>query len=152
MALIRDTISHGPLKLKLLTLVKSTLVDFVEILNSLITFMNKFRNSRVAKITSGFVGVMTAVMMMGGVAVLPASAQTVEELQALINSLLSQIQALQAQINTAGGSSAAPSGLSGYVFTRDLTDGSTGDDVMKLQKYLNSSADTQLASSGAGSP
>ena len=39
-----------------------------------------------------------------------------------------------------------------YNFTRSLSVGSTGSDVMDLQKMLNMSADTQLASSGAGSP
>lgn len=107
--------------------------------------MNKFRNSKVAKITSGFVGVMTAVMMIGGVAVLPASAATVEELLAMIADLTAQLNALK-------GTSSAPASVSGYVFTKDLKQGSTGDDVMKLQQYLNSDPDTKVAASGAGSP
>lgn len=39
-----------------------------------------------------------------------------------------------------------------YSWTRNLQVGSTGADVMKLQQYLNSSAATQIAASGAGSP
>lgn len=39
-----------------------------------------------------------------------------------------------------------------YSFTRNLTVGSRGTDVMNLQMVLNSSADTQVAASGAGSP
>ncbi|MEK7614283.1 MAG: peptidoglycan-binding domain-containing protein [Patescibacteria group bacterium] len=39
-----------------------------------------------------------------------------------------------------------------YNFTRSLKMGMSGADVMELQKLLNASADTQVASSGAGSP
>lgn len=39
-----------------------------------------------------------------------------------------------------------------YNFARNLKMGMSGDDVMQLQKLLNSSADTQVSTSGAGSP
>lgn len=72
-----------------------------------------------------------------------ASAQTVD-----INALLAQIaqlQALVAQLQAAqGGAVAACS------FTKDLTVGSTGEDVRCLQKYLNA-AGHQVAASGVGS-
>ncbi|MFA4999334.1 MAG: peptidoglycan-binding domain-containing protein [Parcubacteria group bacterium] len=76
----------------------------------------------------------------------PAFGQTTEELQAQINALLAQISALQAQLggSTTGGSTST------YNFTRDLTVGSTGEDVRALQQYLNSKGFT-VATSGAGS-
>ena len=40
----------------------------------------------------------------------------------------------------------------GSVWARDLTVGATGADVMALQKFLNMSAATQVAATGAGSP
>ena len=39
-----------------------------------------------------------------------------------------------------------------YSFSRNLKLGMSGADVTELQKLLNSSADTQVASSGPGSP
>lgn len=64
----------------------------------------------------------------------PASAQTVEELQAQIQQLLAQIQQLQAQLlqNQTGSSSAG----NACTFTRNLFVGVRGDDVMCLQNYL----------------
>jgi hypothetical protein len=38
-----------------------------------------------------------------------------------------------------------------YVWTRDLSLGDEGDDVKALQKFLNSDADTVVATSGNGS-
>lgn len=40
----------------------------------------------------------------------------------------------------------------GSVWARDLTVGATGADVMALQKFLNMSAATQVAATGAGAP
>src|SRR3989344_3714088 len=104
------------------------------------------------------VGLVVALMLLGMVfaASLPgtAAAQTVESLTAQINSLLQTITALQAQVSTLQGGSATATGSSAcpYTWSRNLTTGSTGDDVMKLQKFLNSDSATLVASSGAGSP
>ena len=49
--------------------------------------MSTITNSKTKKIVAGFVGLVSAVVMMGGAVVAPASAATVEELTAQINSL-----------------------------------------------------------------
>ena len=67
------------------------------------------------------------------------SSMSLEELIALVNQLQAQL---------AGGNM---SGSCSYTWTRSLSNGSTGADVMNLQSFLNMSADTQVAASGAGS-
>lgn len=80
------------------------------------------------KIIAKFVGVaMVLSLAVAGVAT-PAQAVTIEELQAQVNALL-------AQIATLGGSSSSSSS-SCYTYTRDLTLGSTGADVVALQEML----------------
>ena len=108
--------------------------------------MSITKNSKVAKATSAFVGFTTALMMVGGTAVLPASAATLDE-------LLAQIAALTAQLNALKGASTSTGvNLSGVSFSRNLSQGATGEDVRNLQKVLNLKAETQVAVSGAGSP
>lgn len=107
--------------------------------------MSITKNSKVAKATSAFVGFTTALMMVGGTAVLPASAATIDE-------LLAQIAALTAQINSLSGSASTGTNLSGVNFARNLQLGNTGEDVRNLQKVLNVKAETRVAASGAGSP
>ena len=74
-----------------------------------------------------------------------AQAQTTEDLQQMINDLLAQVAALQAQTSTPAG---AP-GLCPYTWTRDLTMGSEGADVMKLQQFLNATPDLRVAMAGS---
>ncbi len=78
-----------------------------------------------------------------------AKAQSNEDLQTMINTLLAQIAALQAQVGQGGAT--ATSAVCPYTWTRDLKTGATGADVMKLQAFLNSNADTRVAATGAGS-
>lgn len=105
--------------------------------------MSKFSR----KLISGALAVTTSAWMSGAVLFVPVvHAQSVAELQAQIAALLAQIQALQAQLNAAQGGGAAS-----FNFTRDLTVGSTGDDVKALQQFLNSRG-FQVAASGPGSP
>lgn len=76
-----------------------------------------------------------------------AQAQSAEDMQKMINDLLAQIAALQ---GSTGGASAV-AGVCPYTWTRDLSQGSTGADVKKLQQLLNSDPDTRVAASGVGS-
>ncbi len=78
-----------------------------------------------------------------------AKAETTEDLQKMINDLLKQVAALQSQ--TGQGGTSVASGICPYTWTRDLTKGATGDDVMKLQKFLNADEDTRVAAAGVGS-
>ena len=57
--------------------------------------------------------------------------------------------------SVASGGSSASAGIgtaTGYVFAKALKTGSANTDVKKLQLILNSDSDTQIASSGVGSP
>lgn len=74
--------------------------------------------------------------------------QSSTDLQAMIDSLLAQIASLQGEL---GQTSSAGAGVCPFTWTRDLNQGSTGADVMKLQQFLNSDADTRVAAAGAGS-
>ena len=100
--------------------------------------MSTFRN----KAASAVLSVVTVVSLMGGIAPV-AYGQSAADLQAQISSLLATIAGLQGQLSAISGG-----GGSSYTFTRDLTLGSTGDDVMQLQKFLNSHG-AMVASSGA---
>lgn len=87
-----------------------------------------------------------------GVTMLAMSAMSVGAQSVSIEQLLAQIAQLQAQLTALqGGSTSGSTGVM-YSFTRNLQVGSTGEDVRMLQKALNASADTRVASTGAGSP
>jgi hypothetical protein len=76
----------------------------------------------------------------------PAKADTISDLQTQIQSLLAQIAALQGSSTTTTTSS-----TSCQTFTQNLTVGSSGGEVMSVQKFLNAHG-AQVAASGAGSP
>ena len=79
----------------------------------------------------------------------PISEMTVPELEALLQTLIAQVAALQAELALLLGDT--PASCSGITFSRGLAVGATGSDVKCLQALLNQSVDTQVASSGVGS-
>ena len=100
-------------------------------------------NKIARKIGVAVIALVTIVSVSG---ITPAVAQTPAELQTQINALLAQITALQAQI--AGAPAPAPAAV--FNFTRNLTLGSTGEDVKALQQFLNTQG-FAVAATGAGS-
>lgn len=100
-------------------------------------------NNIVAKLSVAVVAVAMAFALVAPSAkAQDVSSMSLEQLIALVNQL-------QAQLSGSG----SVSGSCSYTFTRSLSQGSTGADVMNLQKFLNMSADTQVAAAGsAGGP
>lgn len=105
-------------------------------------------NTIAAKLIVAFVAISMVFF-----AVAPVQAQTADELQATIDSLMAQIAALNSQVGVVDGNLSSAAAICPYTWTRSLNMGATGADVMKLQQYLNATADTQVAAAGsAGSP
>lgn len=80
-------------------------------------------------------------------------------LQAQIAQLLEQIKGLESgSSSSSSGSTYTSTSTSGsnaacsYTWTRNLSIGSTGDDVRQLQRFLNGNPQTQVAVTGVGSP
>ena len=108
-------------------------------------------------------GVAVAAALVVGVVAAP-QAQAAALTQAQVNSIISLLQSFGAdaatianvQASLTGGTPSTPStpstGGACPALSRDLQQGSSGSDVMALQKFLNGSADTMVAASGAGSP
>lgn len=111
-------------------------------------------------------GAVVALGLMFGAIATPAHAAALTSSQ--VSAIISLLQSFGADANTianvqasltgqptTGGSTGGTTTTGGScaaTFTRSLTVGSTGADVMALQKFLNMSAATMVASSGAGSP
>ncbi len=100
-----------------------------------------------------FISVIVSLALVA--AVLPISntqAITADELKAQIEALAKQLAELQQQLVQIESPAATVSGCAITSFDRNLKQGMTGDDVKCLQVVLNSAADTQVVSEGAGSP
>ncbi|MCC7500790.1 peptidoglycan-binding protein [Candidatus Nomurabacteria bacterium] len=107
--------------------------------------------------------VAVAAGLIGAVAIAPAQAASLSstQVQAIVNLLQSfgadsgTIANVTAALNgqaTGGTSGGSTSGGACPALSRDLQQGSSGADVMALQAFLNGSADTMVAASGAGAP
>lgn len=83
-----------------------------------------------------------------------AQALTAEELRAQIEELRKQLAELQRQLGELGETTVPPvvSGCTVTSFDRNLKQGMQGEDVKCLQILLNSDEETQVATTGAGSP
>lgn len=108
----------------------------------------KSRKSTASRIVAGFVGFAMALSMAGVAGT--AGAATTEELQKQIADLLALVTALQGQLSGVSGGGTTAS-VCPYTWSTNLKVGSTGADVMSLQKFLNATAGTALAGTGAGS-
>jgi len=109
-------------------------------------------------------GVAVALALMGAAAIAPAQAAGLTQTQ--IQSILSLLQsfgadsatisnvnaALNGQATTGTGGGSNPNAGTCPALSRDLQQGSSGADVKALQVFLNGSAGTMVAASGAGSP
>lgn len=109
--------------------------------------MSYFIKSKTTKIVAGVMGFTMAFSLFVGVGATSASAAGIsasELVDLLINlGIISPDKAAQARATVAGSSD---------VFTVNLKQGDKGDDVMKLQETLNEDTETQVASTGPGSP
>ena len=108
------------------------------------------------------VGLVSFAFVFSFVVVNSVTAQNDEDqiatLQAQIAQLLEQIKGLESGQTSGGSSSTYTATATGsnaacsYTWTRNLSIGSTGDDVRQLQRFLNGNPQTQVAVTGVGSP
>ena len=106
-----------------------------------------------SKLTVGLVSIAFIVSVAVAFSATVHAQESVEDLQAQLAALTAQLTALSgattppATVAAAGSNAACP-----YTWARNLSIGSSGDDVRQLQRFLNGNPQTQVASSGAGSP
>ena len=107
------------------------------------------------------VGLVSIAMVVSATVAFPAPvahAESVEDLTAMLASLQAQLSALEGPSGSAGAavpvqqSATVSNAACPFVWSRNLSVGSTGDDVRQLQRFLNGNPRTQVATSGVGSP
>lgn len=98
--------------------------------------------SKFSKKAASFGLVFVAIALVLSLA--PVQALTIAETQAQIDTLLAQIQTMQAQLGAQG------AGTTSYTFTKNLTLGTTDAEVKTLQQFLNANGYI-VSTSGAGS-
>lgn len=117
-----------------------------------------------SKLSAVAAGIAIAFALIAGVFATATPARAAALTSAQVQSIISLLQSFGAdsatianvQASLTGGTPTTPTtpstGGACPALTRDLQQGSTGADVMALQKFLNSDAATMVAASGAGSP
>jgi hypothetical protein len=119
-------------------------------------------STRIVAVT---IGVAVALTLVVGAFATAAPARAASLTQSQISSIVSLLQSfgadpatianVQASLNgqsTVGTGTTGTTGGACPALSRSLSSGSTGADVMALQKFLNSNAATQVSVTGAGSP
>jgi hypothetical protein len=101
-----------------------------------------------SKLTVGLVSIAFVASATVGLST-TVHADEISDLQEQLRALTSQLATLQDSPSAAVASSNA---ACPYTWARNLTTGSTGEDVRQLQRFLNGNPQTQVASSGVGSP
>lgn len=91
------------------------------------------------------VAFVAAAMIFSSFASAVSAQETTEDLQKTINDLLAQVAELQKTTTT---TTTTTTSVGSCNFMMDLKTGSTGADVMALQKFLNSDEDTRVAAAG----
>ena len=111
------------------------------------------------KVTAGLVSFAFVFSLFAvGSATAASEDDQIAALQAQVAKLLEQIKGLESGQSSRGSGSTYSTGSTGsnaacsYTWTRNLSIGSTGDDVRQLQRFLNGNPQTQVAVTGVGSP
>lgn len=139
--------------------ISSSIITRFWFLVHIIMSITKLKNSVSSRVAAGAVGITMALTLLGTAGPVHAAALTSAQIQSIVSLLqsfgadaqtIANVQASLMGQPTTGGSTGGAS-VCPYTWTRDLMLGSAGDDVMKLQVFLNANG-AMVAAAGAGSP